>query len=67
MRWQPARHCRWSAGRFHFSCVTGHSFVVDLRKSFAWTCGPPIDMKIKSSRSVYDQAGVDGKDGGNSG
>jgi hypothetical protein len=37
-----------------------------LCKSFAWALGPPIEMKIEPSR-VYDQAGVDGKDRGNSG
>jgi hypothetical protein len=29
--------------------------------SFIWACGPPIDMKIRSSRRVYDQSCVDGK------
>jgi len=31
--------------------------ITGLGKSFAWACGPPIDMKIKPSRE-YDQAGV---------
>ena len=37
------------------------------RKSFVWACGPPIDMKIKSSRNVYDQGAWNGKDRGNPG
>jgi hypothetical protein len=29
--------------------------------SFIWACGPPIDMKIRLTRHVYDQSCVDGK------
>jgi hypothetical protein len=47
--------------------VTGNSDVTRLGKSFAWACGPPIDMKIKSSRNVYDQGAWNGKDRGNPG
>jgi hypothetical protein len=49
------------------SWMTGYSSPIGLGKSFAWACGPPIDMKIKSSRNVYDQATWNGKDRGNSG
>jgi CheY-like chemotaxis protein len=38
--------------------LTGHG---DIPMSFIWACGPPIDMKIRSSRRVYDQSCVDGK------
>ncbi|HEX8797110.1 MAG TPA: hypothetical protein VF772_00790, partial [Terriglobales bacterium] len=46
---------------------TGNSDITRLGKSFAWACGPPIDMKIKSSKNVYDQGAWNGKDRGNSG
>jgi hypothetical protein len=38
--------------------MVGNSYLIWLRQNFAWACGPPIDMKINSSRSVYHQAGV---------
>jgi hypothetical protein len=47
--------------------IVGNPYLTGLRKSFAWACGPPIEMKIKSSRNVYDQAAWNGKDRGNSG
>ena len=37
--------------------MIGKPSLTRLGKSFAWACGPPIDMKIKPSRE-YDQAGV---------
>ena len=38
-------------------CMTVHERLM----SSIWACGPPIDMKIRSSRRVYDQSCVDGK------
>jgi hypothetical protein len=35
-----------------------NALLKDGSKSFAWACGPPIDMKIEPSRNVYDRAGV---------
>jgi hypothetical protein len=40
-----------------FWMVGRQPFLYKISKSFAWACGPPIDMKIKPSRE-YDQAGV---------
>ena len=52
-------------------CARGHRIDPETRycmpqhtkrlMSFIWACGPPIDMKIRSSRRVYDQSCVDGK------
>jgi hypothetical protein len=47
--------------------MMSNSDVTRLGKSSAWACGPPIDMKIKSSRNVYDQGAWNGKDRGNPG
>ena len=33
----------------------------DWVMSFPWAFGPPIGMKIRSSRWEYDQRNVDGK------
>jgi hypothetical protein len=35
--------------------------MADTANEFAWACGPPIDMKIRLGRRVYDPCSVDGK------
>ena len=65
----PRNQCARMVNLEHYA-LTGLLFTIAVEISrlrslrgfeFAWACGPPIDMKIGTSQSEYDQSSVDGK------